>query len=72
LIKLRNIDVKNAWPGWSDAAPSPRMLGYPQFWGYVAPLQLLSPMAGKERQKVCLPSSITDLEAGSTTVLSEN
>jgi hypothetical protein len=29
-------------------------------------------MAGKERQKVCLPSSITDLVAGSATVLSGN
>jgi hypothetical protein len=48
------------------------MLGYPQFWGYIAPLWLLLPMAGKERQKVCLLSSIMDFAAGSTTVLSGN
>jgi hypothetical protein len=48
------------------------MPGYPQFWGYVAPLQLLLSMAGKERQKVCLSFSITVLVAGSTTVLSGN
>jgi hypothetical protein len=27
------------------------MLGYPRFWGYVDPLQLLLPMAGEERKK---------------------
>jgi hypothetical protein len=70
--KLRNVYVINAWPGWLDAAPSQGMLGYPRFWGYVAPLWLLLPMAGKERQKVCLPSSIMDLVAGPTTFLSGN
>jgi hypothetical protein len=48
------------------------LLGYPQFWGCVALLQLLLPMAGKERQKVCLPFSIMDFMAGSTTVISGN
>jgi hypothetical protein len=48
------------------------MLGYPQFWGYVNPLQLLLPMAREERKKVCLPFSIMVLVAGSTTILSGN
>jgi hypothetical protein len=48
------------------------MLGCPQFWGYVAQLWLLLPMVAKERQKVCLPFSITDLTAGSTNALSGN
>ena len=44
-------------PGWSVADSHLWVLGYLQYCGYVAPLWLLSPLAGKERQKLCLPLS---------------